>query len=417
MPANLQYKTFFFPVYFEYPVICKYPTFGMQSQTNPVSLHPVIIAFDAKRYFNNSTGLGFYSRTLVEGLRRYYPEHQYLLYTPYNRGRLAAIDDGIRLPDSWLGRAFHPLWRSRGLTRQLKKDGVQVFHGLSHELPHGLRNAGIRSVVSVHDLIFMRHPELYPGIDRYFYEKKYRRAALEADVVVAISEQTRADLHHFFGIPEDKIEVIGQACDAVFERLSLRHLPDPLALPVPDEFSLPEDPFLISVGSLIPRKNWHQLICALELLKQGGHDIPLVAVGSGKSAYASGLEEQASRAGLRVHWIRRHLPTESLAGLYRRAAAMVYPSVFEGFGIPILEAMTVGIPVLTTRGGCFEEVGGPAALYASPDQPEEIAAQILQLLRPEVRASLMPAMAKQAAAFAPEKICATWMQCYTSLLR
>lgn len=372
----------------------------------------MIIAFDAKRYFNNATGLGFYSRTLLEGLRRFYPEHQYLLYTPYNRGRIGAVDDGIRLPDSWLGRTFHPVWRSRGMTRQLKKDGVQVFHGLSHELPLGLRNAGIQSVVSVHDLIFMRHPELYPGIDRYFYEKKYRRAALEADVVVAISEQTRADLDYFFGIPAHKVQVIGQACDAMFERLSFRHLPDPNALPVPDGISLPEDPFLLCVGSLIPRKNWHQLIRALELLKLRGYDIPLVAVGSGKSAYALGLEEQAIRAGIRVHWVLRHLPTEALAGLYRRAAGMVYPSVFEGFGIPILEAMTVGIPVLTTRGGCFEEVGGPAALYASPDQPEEIADQILQLLNPQIRAKLLPAMTTQIAQFAPEKICAAWMETY-----
>ncbi|MBL7809489.1 MAG: glycosyltransferase family 4 protein [Saprospiraceae bacterium] len=372
----------------------------------------VIIAFDAKRYFNNATGLGFYSRTLLEGLRRFYPEHQYLLYTPYNRGRIGAVDDGIRLPDSWLGRTFHPVWRSRGMTRQLKKDGVQVFHGLSHELPLGLRNAGIRSVVSVHDLIFMRHPELYPGIDRYFYEKKYRRAALEADVVVAISEQTRTDLDYFFGIPAHKVQVIGQACDAMFERLSFRHLPDPNALPVPDGISLPEDPFLLCVGSLIPRKNWHQLIRALELLKLRGYDIPLVAVGSGKSTYALGLEEQAIRAGIRVHWVLRHLPTEALAGLYRRAAGMVYPSVFEGFGIPILEAMTVGIPVLTTRGGCFEEVGGPAALYASPDQPEEIADQILQLLNPQIRAKLLPAMTTQIAQFAPEKICAAWMETY-----
>ena len=163
------------------------------------------IAFDAKRYFNNATGLGFYSRTLLEGMRRFYPENRYLLYTPYNKGHWAASDDGIRLPDSWLGRAFHPLWRSRGITSQLKRDGVEVFHGLSHELPLGLHRSGIRSVVTVHDLIFLRYPNLYPVVDRFFYEQKYRRAAKEADQVVAISTQTRADLEEYFNIPAEKV--------------------------------------------------------------------------------------------------------------------------------------------------------------------------------------------------------------------
>ncbi|MCC7465695.1 MAG: glycosyltransferase family 4 protein [Saprospiraceae bacterium] len=375
----------------------------------------MIIAFDAKRYFNNATGLGFYSRTLVDGLRRLYPEHQYLLYTPYNRGNLATNTDGIRFPDSWIGRTFHPLWRSKGITRQLKRDGVQVFHGLSHELPQGLRRAGIRAVVSVHDLIFMRYPELYPAIDRYFYEKKYRKAAKEADVVVAISEQTRADLHTYFQIPPERVRVIGQACDSVFERLSLRHLPAPRALPVPAGISLPEQPFLMAVGSLTPRKNLHRLLQALELLQQRGYDIPLVAVGSGKSDYAGSLVEQARKAGLHVTWISRHLPSEVLAVLYRRAAGLVYPSIFEGFGIPVLEAMTVGIPVLTTRGGCFEEVGGAAALYASPDDPEEMADQILKLMDPARRLELSPLMNEQIQKFSPEKICAAWMKTYEAV--
>ncbi len=350
----------------------------------------------------------------MDGLRRLYPEHQYLLYTPYNRGNLSANTDGIRLPDSWIGRTFHPLWRSRGITRQLKRDGVQVFHGLSHELPQGLRRTGIRSVVSVHDLIFMRYPELYPTVDRFFYEKKYRTAIKEANVVVAISEQTRADLYTYFKIPPEQVRVIGQACDSVFERLSLRHLPDSLALPVPAGISLPERPFLMAVGSLTPRKNLHSLLRALELLQFRGYDIPLVAVGSGKNDYTASLLEQARKARLSVTWINRHLPSEALAGLYRRAAGLVYPSIFEGFGIPVLEAMTVGIPVLTTRGGCFEEVGGSAALYASPDAPEEIADQMIKLMDPALRQELSPLMSEQIQKFSPEKICAAWIKTYSS---
>jgi len=371
------------------------------------------IAFDAKRYFNNATGLGFYSRTLLEGFRRFFPEHQYLLYTPCNRGQLALSEDGIRLPDSWLGRTFHPLWRSRGITGQLKRDGVEVFHGLSHELPTGLRRAGIRSVVTVHDLIFLRYPDLYPPVDRFFYNQKYRRAAKQADVVVAISEQTRADLVEYFNIPAQNIQVIGQSCDPVFERLSLWHMPDQLAMPLAEAAGLPGSDYLISVGSLTPRKNWHTLLDALFLLKNQGLHVPLVAVGSGKNSYAESLRAQSKRLGLQVYWLDQYVPTQELVLLYRRAIALVYPSIFEGFGIPILEAMTVGIPVVTSHDGCFAEVGGSAALYADPNVAADLATQISRVLDASVRAELISKMPAQIAPFSPEKICAAWMDVYT----
>lgn len=377
------------------------------------TLHPIVtIAFDAKRYFNNATGLGFYSRTLLEGLRHFYPEHTYLLYTPYNRGHLAVPDAGIRLPKSWFGRTFHPLWRSRGMVGDLKRDGVEVFHGLSHEIPMGLHKAGIRSVVSIHDLIFMRFPDLYPATDRFFYERKYRRAAEEADEVVAISAQTRADLETYFHISAKNVRVIGQSCDAQFERLSLRHQPDRLAFPLPHGVgALPTD-YLLSVGSLTPRKNWHTLLTALFILKKQGIGLPLVAVGTGKSAYAQNLRTQAQKLEIEVYWLDQHISTQDLALLYRRATAVVYPSVFEGFGIPILEAMTVGIPVVTTQGGCFEEVGGDAALYANPAEPEDLAAQISKVFDTGIRQELIAKMPAQIEQFSPQRICAAWMELY-----
>ncbi len=374
------------------------------------------IAFDAKRYFNNATGLGFYSRTLVDGLCSYYPEHTYRLYTPYNKGRLGSAGDNMRLPNTLLGRIFHPIWRSHGLTRQLKHDGMDVFHGLSHELPVGLRRSGIRSVVTMHDLIFLRYPALYPAMDRLFYTKKYRRSAEEADQVVAISQQTRADLEVYFGISPARVRVIGQSCDPAFARLSLRVQPDPSAQPLPGKLSIPEQGYWMAVGSLTQRKNWHRLLDALFILKNQGDELPLVAVGTGKGAYAEGLRAQAKRLGLCVYWIDGHISTEELARLYRRATALVYPSVFEGFGIPILEAMTIGIPVVTSCGGCFEEVGGAAALYADPLRVDDLAAQMGQVLASDVRKRLVTAGTAQINLFSPEKICAAWMDVYQHLV-
>jgi glycosyltransferase involved in cell wall biosynthesis len=370
------------------------------------------IAFDAKRYFNNATGLGFYSRTLLDGLRCFYPQNRYLLYTPYNHGGIVPDEPDMRLPDTWHGRTFHQVWRSSGITGQLRREGVEIFHGLSHEVPRGLRQAGIRSVVSVHDLIFMRYPKLYPFLDRVFYEKKYRRSAEEADVVVAISQQTREDLCTFFDIAPQKVRVIGQSCDPLFGQLSLSRMSERTALPSP---LLPEFPaldFVVAVGSLSPRKNWHNLLYALALLKaESGIELPLAAVGTGSGAYPERLKQQAARLGLRVCWAG-YLPTEQLAALYRRAAMLVYPSVFEGFGIPILEAMSVGIPVVTTLGGCFEEVGGEAALYAPPDSPAAMAEQIERALESGQKARMAAARPAQLARFSAETICAKWMEGY-----
>ncbi|MFM8489321.1 MAG: glycosyltransferase, partial [Bacteroidota bacterium] len=186
-------------------------------------------------------------------------------YTPYIRRNYAADDSGARLPEGGLSKLIHPLWRSRLITSQLKHDGVQVYHGLSHELPSGLSRAGIRSVVSMHDLIFMRYPDLYPASDRFFYQWKYRKAALEADVVVAISEQTRRDLIDYFGVPAWKIRVIGQSCDPAFSEYSLGAIPDRNTIPLPSDIRVPESGFVIAAGSLTPRKNWDGLLRALSV--------------------------------------------------------------------------------------------------------------------------------------------------------
>ena len=373
------------------------------------------IAFDAKRYFNNATGLGFYSRTLVNGLRAFFPENEYLLYTPYIRRNYAPDDSGARFPEGGLSKLIHPLWRSRLITSQLKHDGVQVYHGLSHELPSGLSRAGIRSVVSMHDLIFMRYPNLYPASDRFFYQWKYRKAALEADVVVAISEQTKRDLIDYFGVPAWKIRVIGQSCDPAFSEYSLGAIPDRNTVPLPSDIRVPESGFVIAAGSLTPRKNWDGLLRALSVAKESGHDIPLVAIGTGNSDYARSLPALAASLGVSVVWINRHIPSRELAALYRRASALVYPSIFEGFGIPILEALTIGIPVVTSTGSCFGEVGGEAALYANPRSAEDMAEKIIQVMDTRTRDRLLEQAPGQVRKFDLKHICEIWNGLYNDL--
>ena len=174
------------------------------------------IGFDAKRAFRNNTGLGNYSRSLItQGVSHF----QTVLYTPSVKGRYEHYFDDLRVVVPKGIWCFAPsLWRSVGVSKEVKRDGVEVFHGLSHELPYGLPK-GVKSVVTMHDLIVFRFPKFFKPADRVIHRQKMRHACRVADVVVAISEQTKRDLMDFLGVPEEKIRVVYQSCDDIFWRV------------------------------------------------------------------------------------------------------------------------------------------------------------------------------------------------------
>ncbi|HNI45241.1 MAG TPA: glycosyltransferase, partial [Chitinophagales bacterium] len=159
------------------------------------------IGFDAKRALFNATGLGNYSRILLNALSQQYLNHQYYLYTPSGQMDIAAmrfqLTDNMHLRPpqgkitSLLGGGY---WRTWGMTSQFKKDSLQVFHGLSHELPLNINNFSGKKIVTIHDLLPWRYPQQYKTIDNQIYRYKWQKAVHSADVVVAVSEQTRHDL-------------------------------------------------------------------------------------------------------------------------------------------------------------------------------------------------------------------------------
>ena len=328
------------------------------------------IGFDAKRFFLNRTGLGNYSRSTVSLLHKFHPEHSYHLYTPKTgepgNGVSCPADLAVHTPPSAC-RHFGGLWRTALLSRDLKRDNLDIFHGLSHELPLGIRQTKIRSVVTMHDLIFMRYPELYGFLDARIYAAKYRRSCREADLVIAISEQTSRDVQEFFGIPQSKIRVVYQTCDPAFRA----PVPEEELRRIRAEWTLPET-FILYVGSLIERKNGLGLLQALSLLPEEKR-VPLIMVGRGRE-YKKRLIQASAKLGI-AHLVRflDTVPFRDLPGLYRLATLFVYPSRFEGFGIPILEALCSNTPVITSTGSCFAEAGGDAALYTDPDRPIELA--------------------------------------------
>ena len=358
------------------------------------------LGFDAKRVFHNATGLGNYGRDVLRVLHRHRPAHQLVAYTP--RPARIPFDLGerfeVRTPRGALGRAFPAAWRAAGVAADAARDGVELFHGLSAELPFGLARRGIASVVTIHDLIFERYPHLYAPIDRRIYRWKTRGAAERADLVVAISEQTKRDLVELYGVPADRIRVVYQGCHAAFRAPVAREALDDVAR----RLGLPPT-FLLSVGTIEKRKNLEVVIRAMA----GLPGVPLVAVGRA-TPYLAELQALARSLGVegRVRFLSS-VGLPDLAALYRLATVSVYPSVFEGFGIPIVEALCSGTPLVTTRGGCFGEAGGPAAAYADPHEPEEWRETLAAILSdPERRRAMAAAGRAHAERFGDEPVAA-----------
>ncbi|MFY0254591.1 glycosyltransferase family 4 protein [Chitinophaga sp. 30R24] len=374
------------------------------------------IGFDAKRAFQNDTGLGNYSRTLISSLAKGFPEDTYYLFAPKqtNRYVLNGLPDlKVVVPAKPVHRWLRSAWRSRFVVSDLQRYQINLYHGLSHELPFGIHKSGIRSVVTMHDLIFERYPEQYNPIDVLTYRRKAKYACRYADRVVAISEQTKQDLITYYNTPAEKISVVYQSCDPIFEQ----QWSDQDIAALRSRYQLPEQYFLY-VGSLIERKNLLGVVTAMNILK-GSLDLPLVVLGNG-SGYKKKVKAYLEANGLtqRVIFLNEQVRLENkeLPLLYQGAAALVYPSVFEGFGIPILEALWSGTPVITSHGSCFAETAGEAALYVDPLVPASIAdAMKLVVENPALAQQLREKGRQHAQLFTPEKCAAAMMNVYREL--
>ena len=338
-----------------------------------------IIGFDAKRIVRNGTGLGSYGRTLVNDLQRDNDgRFSFRLYAP-DKGRddlRSQIADNSDVqfvyPEGLKFRFQKDLWRTKGIVKDLQRDGVRIFHGLSGELPRGLQRAGIKSVVTIHDLIFMRHPEYYNWIDTKIYTYKFRQACREADRIIAISERTRRDIIELGNVNPDKIDLIYQSFSPRFNiECDGQQLQQ-----VRNKYALPQR-YLLSVGSIEERKNVMLAVKALVGLPQ---DISLVIVGR-HTPYTDKVIRLARDNKLTDRITILHgVPDADLPAIYRMAEVFVYPSRYEGFGIPIIEAVSCGLPVVACTGSCLEEAGGPDCLYVDPMDVVGMAAAIKRVL-------------------------------------
>ena len=371
------------------------------------------IGFDAKRAFSNNTGLGNYSRDAIRVLSIFYTDNKYFLYTPKAKenSRLTFLNDRtntfVRIPQSLLNKALKSYWRSKSIVRDLFTNKIDIYHGLSHELPIGIEKTNIKTVVTIHDLIFIRYPHLFQTIDRKIYYTKFKSACQRADKIIAISQQTKQDIIDFFYIPKERIEVVYQGCNAIF------HYPisDNTKQAVQKKYNIPKD-YLLSVGSIEERKN---LLTILKVLKELP-DQKLVVIGNGKAYKIKCLRFiSENKLSNRVLFLSG-LNLSEMAAIYQHAQILIYPSIFEGFGIPILEALFSKTPVITSKDGCFAEVGGNFSKYINPLSVEQMKEAILEILNSKgLKEKMKTKGLEHAQNFTDDKIAENLMKVYSSL--
>lgn len=375
------------------------------------------IAFDAKRAFNNFTGLGNYSRFIINAIAENSKEDEQLLYTP----KIANHPEGqafykkhqsrVILPSGiWKTSSLQSTWRSSQIGKSASKAGVNVFHGLSNELPSGLKS-GINKIVTIHDLIFLRHPEFYPAIDRMIYKKKFKSACIHADTIIAVSEQTKEDIISFFDIDPAKIKVVYQGLHPIY----LQDVKSERMVYLLRQYHLMQ-PYFLYVGSIEERKNAERLVRSFKLvLDQVDDDLLLLIVGK-STDYQEKVEQTVKELNLEQNVrILNKVPFNDLPFLYKGALASVYPSLFEGFGIPVLESLMMKTPVVAGKGSSLQEAGGPHALYADPENTEELAQQMLRMASEAgIGDSLLLGVDAHLAKFTAAKISSDLLEIYKS---
>jgi glycosyltransferase involved in cell wall biosynthesis len=363
------------------------------------------IGFDAKRIYHNQTGLGNYGRNLVAGLEARYPEHDYLLFTPPN-ATVSFTTQKARViyPDL----AMSGIWRSYSIIRQLVLEKVDIYHGLSNEMPFSLAGGKIKVVVSIHDIIFRKYPKAYAFPDRLIYERKTRFALRHADIILASSEATARDLSETYQVDRRKIKVLYPAIESIF------YNQEPANISLPST-GIPEE-FLLFVGTGNERKNLKVLVDAYNTLPEKER-IPVMVVG-GKSKYRDFMEVYIAHRNLQSAFIFvGACNNETLKVLYKKATSLIYPSLYEGYGMPVAEALVCGCPVIASQASSIPEAGGDAALYFHPDHAEELASLIQQLRsNPALRESMIEKGHQHQQCFDPQKLTDTLMEVYTGLL-
>jgi glycosyltransferase involved in cell wall biosynthesis len=339
------------------------------------------IAIDARKL--HDFGIGTYVRNLLRHLARLDQETEYLiLFRPEDVGVAAGLGPNFR------GLAERSLPYSIGeqlrIPLSLRRERIDLFHEPHYVLPP---LTGCRSIVTIHDCIHLMFPQYLPNKLAYGYARTFLwTAAHRSSRILTVSEASKRDILRFFDVPPEKVAVIYNAID---ERFGIEP-PEEEVVRVRERFQL-HDPFILYAGNIKPHKNLERLIDAFHRLRGAGLDhVKLLIIGDEISKYPT-LRRAVHRWKLHKH-VRflGFVPDQTLAVLYRLAGVFVFPSLYEGFGLPPLEAMASGTPVVTSNVSSLPEVAGEAALLIDPYDPESIAEGLRRVLTdPVLKADLV----------------------------
>ena len=368
------------------------------------------IAIDYTPAVRQIAGVGRYTRSLVQALIHTAPDDSYtLLYAgaapaiPLSAGvdEESRRDGGavtlrrLPVPERLLTVLWHrwrvPLWAD------LCSPGSAVFYSPNFVLPPLLRANG---VVTVHDLSFLRYPETHdPGLVA-FLTAAVPRAVRAAALVLADSEHTRQDTIALLGVPAEKTAVLLSAADPIF-----RPVDDPAVLRAMRRRRGLDRPYILSVGTVQPRKNLPRLIAAVRLLRERtGEDIVLVHAGRRGWLYAEVQRAVQDHAMADSFRLVEDADDGELRLLYAGAVTLAYPSLYEGFGLPCVEAMACRCPVVASAVSSVPEVAGDAGLLVEPTDVEALADALSRCLGDsELRATLIERGTAQAARFTWER--------------
>jgi glycosyltransferase involved in cell wall biosynthesis len=334
------------------------------------------IAFDARPLTLYKTGIGKYTENLFRHLKD--ADSNVNLYLYSNRDMIIKGEKDVACTGGTFAKYNSSLWFQLSLPFYLNKQSgnkIDLFHGAMAMLPLAVR---MPTVVTIYDLVLEKFPETMHWKNWLSLKTLMRVSARKASKIIAISENTKKDIIDYFRIDEEKIRVIHLGINSQFSPQ-----PDSNEAEVLSKYNLTGG-YILSVGTLEPRKNFHRLINAYKMVASSGQKTPkLVIIGGqgwgneelGKVVRESGLDERVRLAG--------YVPDEDLPILYRQAAAFVYPSLYEGFGLPPLEAMACGTPVITSNLSSIPEVVGDAAMLIDPYNTAEIAQAIASVLKNE----------------------------------
>jgi len=276
------------------------------------------------------------------------------------------------VPEFLSAEKFNDLWLRRYLPARIKKDRIDVFHGPSFLLPEG---GTAKRIVTIHDLSPVLFPQLYEGISSDAIIRRTQNAIEKADAVIADSEHTRNDIMDIYHTPPDKVWTIYLGIDERY----FRQVDEGYAQEVKEKYDLPED-FILHVGSYHPRKNTEVILKALSTLRKRKKVVRLVLSGK-KTRYFGRILELVRDLQLEKSvTLIGYIPDEQVHALYSCAKALIYPSLYEGFCLPMVEAMASGVPCIVANTSCLPEVAGEAAILVDSNDPENIADAIIRVL-------------------------------------